>query len=579
MPKTSAMPEDFTSLLEIVLDTGLFDFAPEPPEDPRIAKLRELPKEKIPDRLEWTQKKRPFLVPGRPFDTQSHKYLIDLYRCDAKEIVVQKSSQAGVSEWLVTYAVHVCDQRNGNVLYVFPTEKIVSDFSTARLGPAIEASEYLSTILIDGSGADGQKGSDRITLKRIRDRFLYFRGSKVDADGQASQLKSVDADCLILDEVDELDQRAPAIAKKRLGHAPPDLGNILWVSTPTYPGYGIHAEYENTDKRQWFIQCEFCNNRQPLTIDDIVLEWDNLARPVVWHGQHERTAYPVCNHCGKKLNRLGDGEWVAEHPGHERAGFHLTKLFSPFGNLPQIIGDLQEVDETKKREAWNQDLGMAYTPKGGSLTSEDIDLCRRDYGHGPDLFTSCYMGIDVGNTLHVVIRTGVDLATGTTRQLYAGESDWTAIHNLIKIYRPQVIVVDALPETTKARELQAEYPMFRVWVSYYPNQAVGSKKDEYTAWNVEERTVNVDRTRALNAMYSGFYGHTATLPAHARNIREYYNQMRALIKIKKEIGNTGVEIETYIDNRRADHYAHAETYAHVASLCKIHQGWVQGAAS
>ena len=89
----------------------------------------------------------------------------------------------------------------------------------------------------------------------------------------------------------------------------------------------------------------------------------------------------------------------------------------------------------------------------------------------------------------------------------------------------------------------------------------------------------VDRTRALDAMFAGFYGHTNTLPAHARNIREYYNQMRVPIKIKKEVGTTGVLVATYIDNRRADHYAHAEVYAHIASLCRIGQGWTQGASS
>lgn len=565
------------SYLDITLGTGLFDFSPEVAEDPKLAKLKSMPKESIPDLLEWTRKKRPMLIPGRKFDTEHHKYLIDIYRCKAKDIVTMKSSQAGVSEWLVSYAVHVCDQRNGTVLYVFPTEQIVSDFSTARLGPAIEASEYLSQIIIDGSGTGGQKGSDRITLKRIRDRFLYFRGSKVNAEGNAPQLKSIDADCLILDEVDELDQRAPSIAKKRLGHS--DLGNILWVSTPTFPGYGIHAEYEETNKQQWFIPCSSCGSKQPLTIDQIVQEWDDLGRPVAWHGMKENTAWVACNNCGGKINRLGDGEWVAEHPEIERVGFHLTKLFSPHNQLIDIVRGFDTVDETKRREAWNQDLGLPYTPKGGSLTTEDLDACRREYGHGPDPYQTCYMGIDVGKVLHVVVRTGMNFITGENKQLYAGEASWESIHNIIKIYRPAVIVIDALPETTESRKLQDIYSRNRVWLAYYPNQPVGSKKEEYADWNPVERIVQIDRTRALDATFAGFYGRKSTLPAHSRNIQGYYDQMRVPIKIEKEVGTSGVKVSTYIDNRRADHYAHAENYAHIASLCKIMQGWVQGSAS
>jgi len=574
---TAELVGEIGGLLDLNLDTGWFDFAPPEREDPKEIALRTMPKEDLPDLLEWTIKKRPFLIPNRPFDIEHHKYLIDLYKCTAKEIVVMKSSQAGVSEWLLSKAIHTCDQLDGNVLYIFPTEQTVSDFSTARLGPAIEASEYLTQILIDGSSASGLKGSDRITLKRFRHRHLYFRGSQVQPDGNAPKLKSIDADMIVLDELDELDQRAPAITQKRLGHS--RLATVLYVSTPTYPGYGIDAEYSETDKRQWFIKCDHCGQKQPLTIDDIVTEWDKLGRPIAWHGQNQNNAWPVCRHCGWKLNRLGEGEWVAEFPSVEKVGFHLTKLFSPFSNIPSIVTDLQTVDETKKREAWNQDLGLPYVPKGGSLTSEDLDLCRREYGHGPNHYMNCYMGVDIGNTLHVVVRTGVHLLSKETYQLYAGESDWDTLDNLVKIYRPTTIVVDALPETTQARKFQEKYPFAKVWLAYYPNQPVGNKKEEYAVWNQLEKTVLIDRTRALDAMFAGFYGHLSALPAHARNIKEYYNQMRVPIKIKKEVGTSGILTATYIDNKRADHYAHAETYAHIASICPIGQGWVQGASS
>lgn len=561
-----------------ILDTGFFDFSPPPPVDDKVAKLRQFPKDDLPDLLEWTQKKRPMLVPGRTFDIEHHKYLVDLYRCKAKEVVIMKSSQAGVSEWLVSYAIHTCDQRLGNVLYVFPTDNTVSDFSTARLGPAIEASEYLGQIVIDGSRQGGFYGSNRITLKRIRDRFLYFRGSKVDLEGNAPQLKSIDADCLILDEVDELDQRAPSIAKKRLGHAKADIGNILWVSTPTFPGYGIHAEYLESDQREWYITCGSCGNKQPITIDDIVNEWDDAGRPIAWNGMAQGKAWAACRNCGGELDRLGDGEWIAQNPGHERAGFHLTKLFSPHNQLLDIVKSLDTVDETKKREAFNQDLGIPYTPRGGSITSEDLDACRRDYGHGPDFRKSCYMGIDVGNVLHVVVRTLPDFLTKETKQLYAGESNWDSIHNLIKIYRPTKIVIDALPETTKSRELQKAYPRNMVWIAYYPNQPVGSKKEEMMDWNPIERTVLIDRTRMLDATFAGFYGRVSTLPAHSRNIRDYYKHMRASIRTTKKSGASEVEVATFV-HTGADHYAHAELYCLAASMCKVGNGWVQGATA
>lgn len=556
------------------INTGEFDFSPAPIVNKKAAQLRREPKENIPDLLEWTLKYRPYLGPGRKFRTDNHLYLVDIYRCRSKEMVIKKASQMGASEFLVSYATHVCDQRNGNVLYVFPTDGAVSDFSTARLGPAIEASEYLAKVVIDGSGQGGLRGSDRITLKRIRDRFLYFRGSKVQTDGKAPQLKSIDADALLLDEVDELDFRAPAIAKKRLGHAKEDLGNVLWVSTPTYPGTGIDEQWQLSDQRLWHIKCDHCGERQPLEINMCVTEWDSVGRPYEWHGKDENRAWLACKNCGSELNRLSKGEWVATYPERPVAGFHLTKLFSAQMDLLSVVYNLDTVDDTKRREAFNQDLGLAYLPRGGHLEVDQIDACRRDYGHGPDYRRSCVMGVDVGRVLHVVIRTTPDFGTGETRQLYAGTTDWDSLDRLVKIYRPRTVVIDALPETTKAREFQDRYPRNMVWISYFVNQVVGNKREQFAIFDVKERKVNVDRTRSLDATFAGFYGATSTLPHHIRGVEDFYNHLRASIRILKE-DNSGQEVARYIETG-PDHYAHACNYATIALSCRTGIGWSEG---
>lgn len=539
---------------EIILDD--FDFSPDPPKstkEKRLEDMGRMPKEDMPDLLVWTLEKRVNLGPDRPFRLDNHPYLEDIYREAAKEIALMKASQMGASEWLVSYALHACDQRRANVLYIFPTETHVSDFSTARLGPAIEASAYLSRIIVDASGSGGLRGSDKVALKRIRDRFLYFRGSKVQPDGKAPQLKSVDADILIYDEVDELDPRAPAIAGKRLGHAPEDLGNTLWVSTPTYPGVGIHERYLESDQRQWFVTCPHCGEKQPMEIDQVVMEWDDVGRPVEWHGREEGRAWVACSHCEGELDRLAMGEWVAKHPGKAMAGYHLTKLFSAQTPVLQVVNDLDTVDPDKLREAHNQHLGLPFTPRGGSLDAERLDACRRAYGHGPDVFKTCYMGIDQSPRIcHIVVRTLPDFETGETKQLYAGEATWEHLPNLIKIYRPRVIVIDAMPETTKARELQDMYTRNMVWLAYYPNFAQGSKREEPAVWNPRETTVLLDRTRILDEMFAGFYGMTSTLPLNARSIRDYYKQMISSIRVTAA-DNSGALVTRYREVG-ADHY-------------------------
>lgn len=558
------------------IETGFFDFSAPAEVNKKIAEMRLLPKENLPDLLKWTMKCRTLLGPDRPFDIAHHLYLKGIYSCTAKEIVVQKGSQLGISEWLISYAIHVADQRAGNILYVLPTSNDTSDFSTSRLGPALEASSYLSSIIIDGSGQGGMRGSDRITLKRIRDRFLYFRGSQVGVDGKASALKSVPIDCVIFDEVDELDPRAPAIAKKRLGHAKEDVNVVLWVSTPSYPGVGIHEQFLESSQQKWFVKCDHCGERQSLEIEQVIFEWDDLGKPAEWYGKDEGRAWVACKNCSRELNRTGDGEWVAEYPEREKVGFHLSKLHSAQNPLIQVVKDLDTVNPDKLREAYNQQLGLPYTPRGGSLDSERLDACRREYGHGPDYRKTCYMGIDVGaRVLHVVIRTLADFETNETKQLYAGETTWEHLPNLIKIYRPRVICCDALPETTKAREFQNSYPRNMVWLCYFPNFVQGSKKEENMVWNPKERTVLLDRTRVIDDTLAGFYGMTSTLPAHARHIQDYYKHMMASIRVTKEDAS-GQLVTRYVEVG-ADHYLFGEVYAYAASKARYGQGWTEAA--
>ena len=426
--------------------------------------------------------------------------------------MVYKASQLGASEYAVSYALHAADQRGATVLYVFPTDTHVSDFSSARIGPAIEASPYLASIVVDASGADGKRGADRVTLKRVRNRFLYLRGAKVTTAGMAPQLKSIDADVLILDEVDEMDDRAPSIAVKRLGHS--RLAEERYISTPTFPGMGIHARWLESDQRLWHVRCEHCGERQPLTIGSVVEAWDQLGRPLAWHGQAEGTAWPACSKCGKALDRLGPGEWVATHPGRDLAGFHLTKLFSPTASLLGLVRAFDTTDDTKRREAWNQDLGEPYTPRGGQLTDETLDGLRGEYAHGPVPQVRPVAGIDVGKVLHVVIRAPLGLGSKASRQLWAGETTWDELPGLLRTYRVRLTVMDALPETTKARELQAGLPGGALWLAYYSAQ--GTKRQEAAVWDAKEGVVHLDRTRTLDEMYARFYDGTATLPGHAR---------------------------------------------------------------
>lgn len=510
--------------------------------------------------LDWVQRHRRELIPDRFFDLESHPYLADIYNETAREMVLYKSSQVGISEYLLSYALYSCDIRNATTLYVFPNNELVNDFSAARLGPAIEASDYLRQIVIEGAAEDGKKGADRVTLKRIRNRFLYFRGGQVKKDGKSAQLKSIDADVIVLDELDEMDPRAPSIAQKRLGHS--QIAETRWASTPSYPGRGIHDKWLESDQRLWFIPCKSCGQKQDVQISDIVTEFDKIGRPRGWHGMKDGEAYAVCRHCGARLDRRASGEWIATAQGRGMAGYHITKLMAPNVDLLEVVKALDTTDETKRREAYNQDLGLPYQPRGGGLNDGVLDACRREYLHGGNRLNRCYMGVDVGKVLNVVIRSAPHSETGERAQLMAAEVSWEEVERLWQFYQPQTTVIDALPETKAARDLQAKLSTAtnRIFLAYYNEE---SKEPEPYKWNADAGTVLIDRTRAIDATFARFIDGENTLPANALDVANYYAQMKAPVRVVEKAAS-GKDIARYVEST-PDHYAHAENYCAAAS--------------
>lgn len=508
------------------------------------------------DLLEWTRTFRPFLAPGIRFDLEDHLYLEAIYKDNSREIAVKKASQMGLSEWAVSRAFWTCDRRNGNVFYVMPSDTDVYDFSQMRFNPALEASPHLASLVADAEA--GRRKTDRVKMKRVKDRFIVFRGGNIQTDGKARQLKSVPADLAIRDEVDEMSEAVKEIVQKRLGHSP--LKEMIGISTPTFTGFGIDHEFDLSDQKYWFIRCPHCNTPQTPTIANLVIEEDDLGRPRKWYGGPGE-AWLGCVKCGRELDRLARGEWIAKYPDRPVSGYQLTRLISAQTDPLDIVTALQTTNETKRREIYNQDLGLAYTAAGTQITDQDIDACRRDYAHGPGpAGAKVYAGIDVGKTLHVVIRAAAD-GDGNRRQLYAGEVlHFRDIKALFMAYHVTNAVIDANPETRKARDLQRELPAGTFWLCYYQGEV---KRKDPTVWNYEEGRVNADRTRILDHVYGLFYAQKNTLPANIRSTPSYYDHIKASIRTTNQTKRGPVTV--YV-NSKPDHYAHAEAYCYIATL-------------
>jgi len=128
-----------------------------------------------------------------------------------------------------------------------------------------------------------------------------------------------------------------------------------FFSNPSRPNIGVDVYWQRSDKKQWHVKCSHCGEWQPLDY------WENVCQ--------ERKCY-ICRKCKGIIDddaRL-NGEWVAEYPGRDWSGYHISQLIAPWITAAEII----EQEQTKSQEYfYNFVLGLPVI--GGS------QLCQPSY--------------------------------------------------------------------------------------------------------------------------------------------------------------------------------------------------------
>ena len=416
---------------------------------------------------------------------------------DVREVATIKPAQTGFSTLQIRVILAFLIQHNNlKATYVLPTSKFASEFTQSRVNPTIDSSPVISRLV--------SNDTDNTSLKKIGSCFLLMRGTS----GTTSAI-SFDLDLIVTDEVDFCNQNVLGSYSSRLQHS--DLKLRRDFSTPTLPGYGISAKYDESSQAVRLVKCEHCEHWVELTFfNDVMVPGFNYGpgsdKPMSeWRKEHAMHpgitgAWYKCPHCddeitGEVLNNPERREWVDKHPGHWRKGFSVSPWDVPRYN--PLLEILWSVKDYSYSDYNNFRLGLAYESAENSFLLSVIlrntvvrrvtlaDLLRGGiYG--------VYIGVDLGKIAHVVVGVpsprGLDIIC-TERVKVADLPDCNLGAYLVKlarVTRSVRMVIDAMPDYSVS--LHAH----QMGVGYGAEYARSSGLDIYS-WEENKGVVKIER--------------------------------------------------------------------------------------
>jgi len=471
----------------------------------------------------------PVILDGKPFTFSRHEYLIEPYADSHTDQTFMKAAQLGLTSLGMLRAVYSARYRGfKGILYLFPSRTDVIDFSKGRVTPLIE----------DNPGTIGSwmKDTDAANIKQMWNCFLYFRGMKSRAG-----LKSVPIDFTVMDELDEAPQSSIDMAMERMSHS--EFKEVLKLSNPTLPDYGVDKAFQETDQRYWLLKCAKCG-------EYTCLEDAFPGCLIETHGKVIR----ACQKCSRELNP-SIGEWVAKKPTvTDKRGYHFSQLFSHYVDPGDILHQFRTTNNLQ--DFWNLKIGIAYVQAENRLSIEEVlSLCGSE-GILSDDKGPCFMGVDQGKDLHVVV--GKRDYSKAGRIVHIGVyKDWEELDRLMRNFNVSRCVVDALPETRNARAL-AERFQGKIYLNYYNQHQKGSY-----AWNEKQLIVSCNRTESLDASHREVMDQAIILPKECEVVREFAQHLHNVAKKIEEDEETGSKRYVYV-KLGADHFRHAHNYEAMA---------------
>lgn len=484
----------------------------------------------------------------RPWSLEGHEYLEEIYRSEIESpyVVYEKAAQMGVSTAVLLGCIYKCEEWAAKALYYLSTDGDAYDFSNDRINLAIDESPHLQDLI-----HERERGRDNVGLRHLGRGTLFCRGMYT-----RRKVKAVDADIVILDEMDEADQENKQFALDRLLHS--TIQHVRELSQPSIPDYGIDETFSRSDQRYWHLKCPACGKYTCLELHleerdkrPVPMAFRPVPENATWAKPDQRY-YRACLHCEAPLD-MSMGEWVVKHPSQKTIrGYHLSQLYNQIpapgyaDPADKVMDQILGARKTRERmRVMISVIGFPYSGDRQPVTDAVLDDAEGDLGFLAGARES-YMGIDQGDLLHIVIGTPV----GERMRVIHLEitDDWDRPVELMRRFGCRVVVGDALPNKNDMKGVVAAANRMRVlgrsskgYIQYFKDAFKIDKEGEGFK---EVPKINVDRTETLDETTKALQDGDILLPKmemlggeDLRTYEIFRAQCRMLVKDLEEGAN------------------------------------------
>lgn len=502
---------------------------------------------------------------GRNFSFKDHEYQIRVAEEMARTVNVRKASQIGLSELSMRLSLAYCNLVPGfTCIYVLPTAKFASNFCSTRIAPIVDSSPELK---------QAQNGVYNTEIVQFGDSFLYVKGTQ-----GAAQAISVPADIIVADEYDFCILDVVAAYESRLTHSPYKMRRNF--STPTVKGYGISAEFEESQQFWLVAKCSCCghhfcpdyfeNVRVPGFTGDSLrqIKKGNI------HKYRVSEAYVECPKCGGKPDlTAAHREWVClEGAGKDAVGFQIT----PF-DAPKIITCENLIRSStgyaRYADFINSGLGLPSEDSESAFSKEELETLFVEnpaWGNPP----MC-MGIDVGHECSIMI--GFATPEGDLRVVYQEEAGARELERrcaeLRRQFRVISTVIDLYPYSETVWRMQTRDPNLfaaqfveKRTIQAFDLKHVQADKEKAQPEILE---VHINRNRSFDALLELARSPGGLLIADSSHRAETIRQMTDLKRIRDvTAARNGAEAEMFVwmkSKAKHDHWHHSLLYLWLAT--------------